>query len=307
MLHTVGTHPGRNRLAAAVFKCLLQIFLVAGLAIHLYCAEFHIIHPVIFFVDVGRHHRSRLAVAGLVEAHLISIGSLGANYFGKFGIKRLQHLRTESKIACKFAGSACHAHCSIHILATLLGLTGAEIHRATVVGTIAIVGGVVLRQSHTHVVAVVGKLVIQFAFLGIHAIEPIHTPSYLVHNVGDTIGTGKAIGFVIVAKCFGILAVGKHQLIDGIGSGGGILQAVAGIMPSAAHVYVLPGLGGVIHYVAVFLMAMCIEVRIESATVLAQIVEHKIGSTVIHRAIDGKIGRARIAHADVIGAGSGKF
>ena len=156
-------------------------------------------------------------------------------------------------------------------------------------------------------ITVIGKLVIEFAFLGIHAIEPIHTPPYFVNYIRNPVWAFKAVGIAIVAEGFGVLLKSKHHLIDGICGGCGILQAVAGVVPSASHVDILPGLSGMIHYIAIFLVAVGIQKGIKTASVLPQIIEYKIGSTVIHSAIDGKIGRARIAHTDVISARGGKF
>ena len=67
------------------------------------------------------------------------------------------------------------------------------------------------------VVAVVGNLVIQFAFSGVHAVEPIEPPVNLIDNIRNTISTRHAVGLIVIGKCRWVLLIGKQHLIDSIG------------------------------------------------------------------------------------------
>ena len=53
MAGAVGAHPRSDRLAASVFEGLRQIFGITGSFVQLHGSEFHVVYPVVFFVDVG--------------------------------------------------------------------------------------------------------------------------------------------------------------------------------------------------------------------------------------------------------------
>ena len=62
-------------------------------------------------------------------------------------------------------------------------------------------------------------------------------------------------------------------------------------MPTAAHVDVLSGFGGMVYDIAVVHVATVLQERIVTATLLAHIVQQKVCRTVINMCIDGETGR----------------
>ena len=112
---------------------------------------------------------------------------------------------------------------------------------------------------------------------------------------------------MVVAKRRRILLVGKHHLIDGVGCCGGVLQAVAGVVPTAAHVEELPGFGWVVDDVAVFLVAAVLEERVIAASLLAHVAQHIVGGAVVDSAVHRKHFAAGIAGFDVVGARCGEL
>ena len=284
----VGTHPRRDGLAAAILHGLRQVEPVAGLAIQLHGAELHVVNPVVFLVDIRRDHRNRLRVARLVYAHLEGVSGLASNLLGKFRIKGLQDDGAEGEVARELACRACRAHRGIFVFATLLAFAVYEIHWALGVLAPSIVGGVIVWQLHGHVVAVVGNLVVELALLRIHAVEPGEAPVYLVHDVGYAVGSRRAVGLEAVGESRWVLHVGKHHLVYGVCRGGSVLQQVGGVVPSAAHVDVLPRLRWVVHYDGVFLVAKVLDVRVPATSLLAHIVEGEVGYATIHVTVDGE-------------------
>ena len=124
----------------------------------------------------------------------------------------------------------------------------------------------------------------------------------MIHNVGYSIGTLIAIGIKMVGKRQGVLLVGKHQLVYSIGTSRGVLQQVGSVVPSTTHINALPLLGGVVAHIGIFSVTTVVLEWIIATLLLAHIVEHKVGSAVIHRTIDGKDGRRGFSHSYEIGA-----
>ena len=285
---TVGAHPGCDGLATAIFHCLGQVFRVACGVVEFDGAQFHVIDPVVLLVDVGRHHAHCLGIAGLVDAHLIGIGGLGGDFGGKLGIVGCQHLCTEGKVAGKFTRRAGRSHRGVHEFAALLRLAVDVIDGPPVVGPPTIVGRVVLGQFHADVVAVVGNLVIEFAWGGIHLVEPRQAPINLIDDVGDAVGAFQTVGLILVTEGSRALLPGEHHLVDGVGARGGVLQQVGRVVPAAAHVDALALLLGVVAHVGVLGVATVALERVEAAPLLTHVVEHKVGCTVPHPVVDGK-------------------
>ena len=95
----------------------------------------------------------------------------------------------------------------------------------------------------------------------------------------------------------------RGHLVDGIGGGGGVLQAVRGIVPPAAHVQVLSAPGGMIDDDGVLRVAAVTQERIPAAALLTHVMQHEIGRPVIDLRADGEGFRTRIARDDPVRAG----
>ena len=211
-------------------------------------------------------------------------------------------MASQSKVACKLPCGAGTTHRGIEKLATLLWLAVDEIHRPAIVWFPAIVGRVILGHLGAYMVTVIGNLVIEFALLGVHTVEPVKSPLYLVHDIGHTIGTSVATGVEMVGKCSGVLLVGKHQLINGIGARCGVLQQVGSVVPAAAHINALAFLGGMVSHIGILGVTTVVLERVVATLLLAHVVEHKVGSAVINCPVDGKGGRRGLPHPNEIGA-----
>ena len=286
MTGTVGSHPGRDGFTATIFHSLRQVLRVTCRVVEFNGAQFHVIHPIVFLIDIGRNDAYSLGVAGLVNTHLIGIGGLSADFGCKLRIVRSQHLSPQGKITRKFTGSACSTHRGVEIFASLLRLAVNIIDGAPVIGSPTIVGRVILRQFHADVVTVIGNLVIEFPLGGIHFIEPCQAPVDFVNDVGDAIGALQAIRLVMVTECRWALLPCQHHLVDGIGTRGGILQQVGGIMPTATHIDALPFLIGMITHIGILDVATVTLKRVEAATLLTHVIKDKVSSAVPHTAIN---------------------
>lgn len=149
-------------------------------------------------------------------------------------------------------------------------------------------------------VAVIGNLVVQFARSGIHAVQPVQPPFYFVYYIGDTVCFRQSGCIVGIAECLGVFLVGKHHLVYGIGGSRGILQVVGSIVPAAAHIDVLSGFCGVVHYVAVVYVAAVFQEWVVTATLLAHVVQQEVGCAVIDLCIDGEARRNGFSRFQVI-------
>ena len=89
---TVGAHPRSHRFATSVFKGLGQVFVVAGGFVQFHGSQFHIVHPVVLFVNVGRQDRGSLACSRFLYAFLIGGIGLGFDFCCKFRIVVFQYL-----------------------------------------------------------------------------------------------------------------------------------------------------------------------------------------------------------------------
>ena len=127
------------------------------------------------------------------------------------------------------------------VLGPLLGLPAAEIDRTLLPLAPTVVRPVVRRDAHAHVVAVIGQLVVKLPRLRVHPVQPIQAPANLVHDVRDAVGAGRPVRPVSVPEGLRVALEGIGHLVNGIGGGGGILEAVGGIVPAAPHVQVLVG------------------------------------------------------------------
>ena len=302
MTGTVGTHPRRNGFATAIFHCLRQILLVACSMKQFNRSQFHVIDPVVLLVDVGRNDAHRLGIAWLVNAHLVGISGLATNLGGKIGVIGCQNLCSQCKVTGKLARRAGRAHGRVHEFAALLRLAVDVIDRAAVVGSPAIVGRIVLGQLHADVVAVIGNLVVEFPLTGIHLIKPCEAPIDFIDDVRDAVGPLESVGLVMVTKGCRALLPGKHHLVDGVGTRGGILQQVGSIMPAAPHVDVLSLLVGVIAHVGILDVATVALERVKAAPLLTHVVEHKVGCAIPHAAVNRKYGRLDATCHDAVSA-----
>lgn len=78
------------------------------------------------------------------------------------------------------------------------------------------------------------------------------------------------------------------------------MQVVGSIVPAAAHIDVLPGFCGVVHYVAVVYVATVFQERVVTATLLAHVVQQEVGCAVIDLRIDGEAWRNGFSRFQVI-------
>ena len=188
----------------------------------------------------------------------------------------------------------------IHKLATLLRFAVDVVHWTPAFRSTAIVGRVVLWHLGAYVVTVVSNLVIEFAFSRVHLVEPVKSPLDLIHNVGDAVDATRAVSLETVTKYLRMSLIGKHELIDGIGAGCGVLQQVGGIMPSTTHIQMLPFFVGVIFNECIQGVTAVVLEWVESALLLTQVVQQEVGSAVIHPTINGKHWRQGLSHPDAI-------
>lgn len=151
-------------------------------------------------------------------------------------------------------------------------------------------------------IPIVCDLVVHFPGSRIHAVQPIQSPFDLVHDVGNAIRSRSPVGIIGIAKGFGMSLVGKEHLVDGIGRGGGVLQVVGGIVPAARYVDGLATLGRVINDVAIVGVATVLQEGVVAATLLAHILQDKVGCPLIDRRADREVRRDRFPGSQVIGA-----
>ena len=297
----VGTHPGRDRLLASVADGRIVIGSLARLPEEFGSAQFHVVHPVGFLVDVRRAHGGCLAASGLQFALAEGGSSLLPHLACQLWIVWGKDARAQCKAAGKLACRAGHARGVVHTLSLLLRLSRTEVDGTTIAGTASVIGPPGIGQAHAYMVTVVGYLVVHLARRRVHAVEPLHAPGYLVHDIGHAVFARQAIGPIAVGKSAGIPLPGEHHLIGGVGRGGGILQAVRGIVPTAAHVDEGAVLGGVTQDEAVLLMTGIANHGVPSASLLTHIVQDKVGRTVVRRVGDGKVGRPTCTCLYIIG------
>ena len=234
----------------------------------------------------------------------ICIAGFGQQRVGHRGIVGGQNLGSQSETRGILAGRAGHTGGSIGKLAPHLGLARTVIDGASQPFAPTIVDIVLRRQLEALVVAVVGNLVIHLAPRRIHTVEPVESPLDFIDNIGDTVGPGQPVGIVGIAIYFGILQIGKHHLIGGIGRGSHILQLVARIVPATPHVDVLAAAGGMIDDVAIVSVAAVAFEWVETATLLPHVTQDEVGRSVIDPRPDDKSGRKGLAGPQPIDTGT---
>ena len=249
-------------------------------------SQFHIVHPVVFFINIRRKNRSCLANTRFLHTFLISSICLRTNQGSKFWIEILQHTSTQGKARSKLSSCTSYTCCSIHKLTSNLRFATTEIDRTTLTRTITIVHHTFTRQSHTGMVTVVSNLIIKFTRFRIHTVQPIQAPFDFIDNVRNTIRTLVSVSIISIAKSLRILLIRKKHLIDSISRSGGILQIVSSIMPAATHIQRLTGLSRMINNVSIMYMATVFQHRIVSTTLLTHIVQQEISRTIIYLCID---------------------
>ena len=222
------------------------------------------------------------------------------DFSGKFGVKLFQYPGSQCKTSGKLAGCTCYAGGGIGEFSTHLRLSAAKVNGASFARSVAIIHLIFIGQAHAGVVAVVGNLVVQFARSGIHAVQPVQPPFYFVYYIGDAVCFRQSGCIVGIAECLGVFLVGKHHLVYGIGGSRGILQVVGSIVPAAAHIDVLPGFCGVVHYVAVVYVATVFQEWVVTATLLAHVVQQEVGCAVIYLRIDREAWRNCFSRFQVI-------
>ena len=271
----------------------------------LHGAQFHIVHPIVFFIDIRRHHRSSLSDTRFLHTFLISGICLRTNQGCKFGIEILQDTSAQSKARSKLTGCTCYTRSSIHELASYLRFSATEIHRATFSWTIAIVHHTFRWQSHTGMVTVIGNLIIKFTRFRIHAVQPIQTPFDFIDDIRNSVGFLMSIRIVCIPKSLRILLISKKHLIDGISRSSSILQIVCSIVPTSTNIQRLTGFGWMINNVSIMHMATILQHRVVSTTLLTHIVQQKISSTIIYSGIDREARRNSLTRLQVINPSSG--
>ena len=237
--------------------------------------------------------------------HTVTIGvaGFGQQRIGHRGIEVGQHPGPQRKTRGILAGRTGHAGGGVGKLAPHLGLARTVVDGASQPLAPTVIYLVLRRQFEPFVVTVVGYLVIHLALRRIHAVEPVEPPFDFVDDVGDTVGPGQAVGIVGIAIRSGILQVGKHHLIGGVGRGGHVLQLVARIVPAAPHVNVLATAGGVIDDIAVVGVTAVALKGIEAAALLTHVAQDEVGRAVVHPIADNKARREGIAGPQPIGTG----
>ena len=241
----------------------------------------------------------------MLFSRLPGIGRLRPDASRQFRVERFQYAASDSKGRCEFSGGTGDAGGGIHapVPPPLLRFPGAEIHRTRPAAAPAVIGLILRRTPHAHVVAVVGQLVVKLARSRVHPVQPVQPPADLVHDVRDAVGARGSVGPECIAKSLRVALVGIGHLVDGIGGGGGVLQAVRGIVPPAAHVQVLAAFGGMIDNDGVLRVAAVAQEGIPPAALLAHVMQHEIGRPVIDLRADGEAFRTRIARDDPVRAG----
>ena len=142
MTGTVGSHPRGDGLPSAIFHGLRQVLSISGRMIELHSSQFHVVHPVVLLVDVGRLDRGGLADTRLTHTCFIGGCGLCANLCSKVGIEGFQHTGTQGKAGGELARCTGHTGRSIEELPALLWLSAAEIDWSSQTRTIAIIHGI---------------------------------------------------------------------------------------------------------------------------------------------------------------------
>ena len=215
----VGSHPWGHRLAAGIFNGLGSVLLVAGAAEHLVGGQLHIIHPVILLVDVRGNHRGGLADTWLGYSGIVGGLRLGADLLGELWVERLQDLRAKGEVRSELPGSAGHSGRLVLVptLASLLRLTGAEPNRPALTFSPTIIGLIITRDTHPHVVTVIRDLVVHLPRLRVHLVQPFESPVNLIHDVRDSIPAPSPVSQMVVRERLRIALVGEHHLVNRVG------------------------------------------------------------------------------------------
>ena len=118
---TVGSHPGSEGLTTGILYRLIQEMVLVCALIKLHRSQLHIIHPVVFLVDVGREYRGGLTDTGLLSSRLIGGFCFAANLLGKIRIERLEQAgslgKAGGKLTCSRRGvpDRDHSHSSPYL------------------------------------------------------------------------------------------------------------------------------------------------------------------------------------------------
>ena len=88
-----------------------------------------------------------------------------------------------------------------------LWLSGHEIDRSALARTVTVIHRITVRKTKTCVIAVIRNLIIHLSWSGIHLVQPVQTPFYLVKNIGNTVGTFASMGIVEIFENTLILCI----------------------------------------------------------------------------------------------------
>ena len=215
----VGSHPRGHRLAAGIFNGLRPVLLVAGAAVHLVGGQLHVVHPIILLVDVRGDHRGGLADTGFGDSGIVGGLRLGTYLLRKLRIERLQDLRAEGKVRSELPGSAGYSGRLVLVStsAPLLRLTGAEPNRPALTFSPTIIGLIITRDTHPHVVTVIRNLVVHLPRLRVHLVKPFESPVNLIYDVRNPVPTRRSVSQMIVRECLRIALIGEHHLVNRVG------------------------------------------------------------------------------------------
>ena len=174
------------------------------------------------------------------------------------------------------------------VLEPLRATVGKVRHARTALAP-AVVGGVVLGQPPSHVVAVVGHLVIELIRGRVEFEHPLDPPLGLIEHVGrpvrsrpssrvDAVGK-KPIRRVFPALGSGLLMElpGQQHLRGGIAGSQEVFEQVRGIVPASANVDLCTARLRPVGRASVVLMTFGIQPRIIAATLLPHKLQEHVG------------------------------
>ena len=281
----VRSHPRSHDFLAAIFDCIREVFAVSGPAVKFEGGKFHVVRPVLLLIDVWRENRGCLAATRLGNSGIVGSLSLCTDLRRQFRVERCQYLGTQGETGGELACGAGYSGGPVlqSGLSPLLRFPRTVPDRSLHALPPAVVSALLAGKPHPDVVPVICNLVVHLPRLGVHLVKPQKPPPDLVHDVRNAVGARCSVGAVLVPEGLGIAPIGKHHLVNRIGRGCGVLQAVRGIMRAPYDIQmgtVLRRIGmsdndGVVGVAAVT------KERIPAAALLTHVVEHEISGPVV--------------------------